>query len=137
MLQGKRIFIIEDNLSNRAVAQILLEQHGAVTAIDRWGQEAVQRLQEFTPVDIILMDLMLPGGITGFDVFDEIRRYPEFDQIPVVAVSAADAALAIPEAQKRGFAGFISKPLDFNLFPQQIARMIEGEKIWYAPTANF
>lgn len=123
-LLKKRIFIIEDNIVNRAIAQLLLEQQGAKTAIDRWGIDTVTRLHNFMPVDIILMDLMFPNGITGYDIFDQIRSYPEFDHIPIVAVSASDPAEAIQRTKAHGFDGFISKPLSPTSFARQIADMI-------------
>lgn len=129
-LKDKRVFIVEDNLANRAITQMLLERHGASTAIERTGAQAVSKLQEFAPVDVILLDLMLPDGVSGFDIYDAIRQMDAFKAVPVVVVSASDPAETMPQARRKGFAGFISKPIDFNHFPEQIARIIEGEHIW-------
>jgi CheY-like chemotaxis protein len=130
ILRNRRVFIIEDNVANRAIEQFLLEQVGAKTAIERWGTEAVERLQKFMPVDVILLDLMFPDGITGYEVFDKIRAHAEFDSIPIVAVSASDPNTAIPLTKARGFAGFISKPISTPLFAQQILQVIQGEAVW-------
>lgn len=131
LLANKRIFIVEDNLANRAIEQMILERNGASTAIERYGINTLEKLQAFAPVDIIIMDLMLPDGVSGFDVTDEIRRIPDFRAVPVVAVSASDPAESMPIARAKGFAGFISKPIDFDRFPEQIARILNGEKIWF------
>lgn len=131
-LQGKRIFIVEDNIYNRAIAQIILEQNGATVEMDRWGRDTIEKLQRFAPIDVILMDLMLPDGITGYDVFKHIRQLQEFDAVPIVAVSAANPPEAIPETQNYGFSGFISKPINMQLFAKQIANVIGGGKIWYS-----
>jgi CheY-like chemotaxis protein len=130
LLNNKRIFIVEDNLSNRAIAQMLLEAKGAKAAIERWGTDTVSRMRDFAPIDLVILDLMFPDGVSGYDIFDEIRRYSEFDQVPIIAVSAADPNTAIPLTQEKGFAGFIGKPLDFHQFPQQISQIIGGEEIW-------
>ncbi len=130
MLQDKRIFIVEDNPSNRAIEQVLLERNGAKTMFDRWGTETVERLEEFAPVDLIIMDLMLPDGVSGFDVSAQIRAMPQFANVPIVVISAVDPAEAVPVARAKGLAGFISKPIDFTQFPNQVARLIEGENIW-------
>ncbi len=132
LLEGKRVFIVEDNAGNNAVMQMLLESQGAKVNFERWGTGAVERLQAFAPVDIILMDLMLPRGITGYDVFDQIRQLPEFDAIPIVAVSAADASTAIPKTQAKGFSGYIAKPIDYDLFPRQILQLLNHEPVWYS-----
>jgi DNA-binding response OmpR family regulator len=86
------------------------------------------------PIDIILLDLMFPRGITGYDIFREIRSYSEFDSIPIVAVSAADATVAIPKAQEMGFSGFIAKPIDFYRFSVQIEHILDKQEVWDTPS---
>lgn len=131
LLKGKRIFLTEDNLTNRSVIQLLLERDGAIFAFERWGTETTERLQKFAPVDIILLDLMLPNNVTGLDLFDQIRALPAFEHVPIVAVSAKDPSIAIPEVQAKGFNGFIAKPINRLRFTQQIASIIAGEQIWH------
>lgn len=129
-LKGKRIFIVEDNIPNRTIMQLALEYEGAKTGIERWGTDTMERLERFAPVDIILLDLMLPNNITGYDIFEQIRALPAFADIPIVAVSASDPAVAIPRTLQMGFAGFIRKPINQALFPHQILSIIEGEQVW-------
>jgi two-component system, cell cycle response regulator DivK len=130
LLKNKRIFIVEDNLENRAIAQIMLEYEGAKTAIDRWGVDTVARLRAFAPVDLILLDLMFPYEVSGYDVFDQIRAEDDLKAIPIVAVSAADPSQAIPKTQSKGFAGFISKPLDGNTFVPRLLQILNEEFMW-------
>lgn len=131
LLEGKRIFIVEDNPTNRSVMQLLLEQEGAVIAFERWGRDAYERLVAFAPVNIILLDLALPGNRTGYEIFDQIRTDSAFNDVPVVAVSAAEPEHEIPLAHAKGFAGFISKPIKLQLFANQIASVLVGKEIWY------
>ncbi len=132
MLHNKHLFIVEDNLENRVVLRIMLARHGARLEFDSWGTNTVNSIRAFMPVDLILMDLMLPRGNSGFLVADHIRTAPDLAQIPIVAVSAADPSVVIPKCREMGFAGFIAKPLDDELFPQQLASMLSGQKVWYA-----
>jgi two-component system chemotaxis sensor kinase CheA len=130
-LQGKRIFYVEDDVKNRAIIQMLLEREGAVMGFERWGRkETVEKIKEFMPVDLILLDLMFPRGVTGYDVFDHIREEADLAEIPVVAVSASDPAVEIPKTRKRGFSGFISKPVSIHTFAQNLEAVLKGEKIW-------
>src|SRR5258708_2149596 len=94
-LKNRRIFIVEDNVGNLAVASIYLEQDGAKIKVERRGLKTAQAVLRSLPIDIILTDLMLPNSVSGFDIFDEIRRVPELAAIPVVAVSAADPDVAM------------------------------------------
>jgi CheY-like chemotaxis protein len=131
-LSGKRIFLVEDNQGNAAIIQLLLEQERAVVLRGRWGGlDTLNLLEKHLPIDIILMDLMLPNGITGYDVFDEIRARPGMENIPIIAVSASDYSTAIPQTQAKGFNGFIAKPLAFNLFASQVRDVLDGKSVWY------
>lgn len=133
-LDGKRILIVEDNTLNRVVYQITLGVAGAFLVFDRWGRDAVTRLKKSQDWDLVILDLMLYGGISGFDIFQEIRATNQYDQIPIIAVSAAEPAVALPKARELGFSGFISKPIDESQFVHQISSVIEGREIWYDGT---
>lgn len=130
ILRGKRIFIIEDNLANRAIMQMALEFEGAKTAVDRWGKDVISGLVNFMPVHVILLDLMFPYGVTGYDVFAQIRSEARLRGVPVVAVSATDAAQAIPLTQEKGFSGFIRKPINPEKFAKQVLTVIDGKEYW-------
>ena len=129
-LRGKHIFIIDDNPSNVAIMRIALENVGGICGVDRWGKETVGRLLKFAPVDIILLDLMLAYGKSGYDVFDEIRRVPELACVPVVIVSASDPGVELPKARAKGFAGYISKPIRMHTFPSYLRRILAGQPVW-------
>ncbi len=132
LLKDKRVFIVEDNIQNRVIFQMLLTQHGARVEFERWGRDTINKLRAFGLVDLIILDLMLPGGVTGYDVYDEIRAIPRFNDVPVIAVSAADPSIAIPKTQARGFNGFIVKPIDDVLFPKQLTEVMNKGQVWYA-----
>jgi two-component system, NarL family, sensor histidine kinase BarA len=130
-LRGKMIFAVEDNTLNRTVFQIALVMQGARVEFERWGKDAVYRLRQMRDVDLIILDLMLHNGISGYDIFTHIRELPEYAHTPIVAVSAAEPSIAIPKAKGLGFSGFISKPIDEELFPYQLVRIMDGEKLWH------
>lgn len=131
LLNGKHIFIVEDNLQNRIIFQMSLIRHGAIMDFERWGKDALCRLNNLPHLDVIILDLMLAEGYSGFDIFDEIRAQPKFASVPIVAVSAMDPSVAAPKARSKGFAGFIAKPIDIDLLPQQLAQIMDGKPVWY------
>jgi CheY-like chemotaxis protein len=131
LLTDKRIFVVEDQLDNRAIIRILLEENGAKVSFDRWGNDTIRLLHSFAPVDLILLDLMFPNKLTGYDIFDRIRAISEFANVPIVAVSAADPSEAIPKTKSKGFAGFIAKPVDYDLFPHQLVQVLNQESVWH------
>lgn len=133
-IKGKRILIVEDNSLNRVVYQITLGVQGAVLEFDRWGREAITRLKAGRDFDLVILDLMLHDGISGFDIFQEIRTMPQFNTVPIVAISASEPVIAMARARDLGFSGFISKPIDEAYFVGQIDKLIAGEEIWHDGT---
>jgi CheY-like chemotaxis protein len=131
LLKDKRIFIAEDNMQNRIIFQLALVPQGASIDIEYRGADTLYRLSCLSHVDLIILDLMLANGISGFDVCAEIRAQPRYSTVPIVAVSAMDAGIAVPQAVAAGFSGFIAKPINKRLFAQQIARILAGEAVWY------
>src|SRR5438128_682521 len=130
-LKDKLIFIVEDNPQNRVVFKMALVRHGASLEFERWGEKSLFELQRLNDVSVVVLDLMLAHGISGFDIFTQIRSDPKFACVPVVAVSAMDPALAVPKARAMGFNGFIAKPIDTGLFAEQIYKIIHGEQVWF------
>ena len=129
ILKGRRIFMIEDNAGNLAIASIYLESQGAIVRFERRGANAPDLIARQMPIDVILMDLMLPNNAHGFEIVDQIRQVPELKPIPIVIVSASDPDTAMPIARQKGLAGFISKPVT-PLIAHHIAEVLRGKQVW-------
>jgi two-component system, cell cycle response regulator DivK len=130
LLQGKKLLMFEDNIENITVQKTLLEKEGATVQIFMGG--VIENLIERLPIDLIIMDLMIPGKVDGFGFFEFLKETPQLSSIPVVAVSAMDASLAVSKTKSMGFAGFIAKPVDAEYFPEQIAAVLNGQPVWDA-----
>ena len=131
MLKGKNIFIVEDDTLNRVVYTVILKKEGVQIEFDRWGRDTVRKLKQMH-YDLIILDLMLPYGDSGYTIFEQVRQLPEYAEVPIIAVSASEPSLAIPKTRELGFDGFIAKPIDKYLFPQQLTQLLQGESVWYA-----
>lgn len=131
LLKDKRIFCIEDNPVNFAIIRMLLAREGAFVYVDNYGDVSLSKLDKSTvSIDVILLDLMLHNGVSGYTLFDEIKKSAKQQNVPVIAVSAADADVEIPRAKELGLNGFISKPIDPEAFAQQVAQVLDGQPIW-------
>lgn len=133
LLKGKYIFIVEDDPTNLAVLRTILKREGASAPFDHWGDTTLQKMMEYHAVfnlDMILLDIMLPHKISGYDILDAIRATAELKKVPVVAVTASDPDLEMPKARLRGFNGYICKPINRNEFPDQILTVLAGGEVW-------
>lgn len=129
-LKDKRIFIVEDNVANLAVFSTLLRKEGAEIFQDSWNTGTVNLLNKHLPIDLILLDIMLNKGRSGYELFQEFQQDIRLNFIPVVGISSLDPELEIPKAKKLGFAGFISKPIQTAYFVDQILACLNGQKVW-------
>ena len=130
LLQGKRIFVVEDDSSNLAIIRTILLRHGASVPFEVWGHKTVDAMFRSLPIDLILLDLALPEGVSGYDVFDQLRAIPELSQVPVVVVTASDPSTEMLRARERGLNGFISKPIQYSTFAKLVAAALDGKDVW-------
>jgi CheY-like chemotaxis protein len=129
-LKDKRIAVVEDDVTNMAIISTLLRQNGASVIQDPWNTSTVERLRQLLPIDLILLDLMLRHGTSGYDIYDRLKAIPELADIPVVVVSASDPALEMNKAQQKGINGYIEKPVSYNTFAQLVEAVLNGKEVW-------
>jgi len=65
---GELVLVVEDDDQVREVTLKRIESLGYAVTEARTGPEAVQRLQSEEPVELVLSDIVMPGGMTGYDV---------------------------------------------------------------------
>lgn len=131
ILEGKSIFMVEDDPTNLAVIRVILQNAGATVPFDSWGDMTLKKMVGYyEKIDLILLDIMLPNGRSGYEVFDAIKAEPTLNNIPIVAVTASDPDLEMPKVKAKGFSGYISKPIDRHQLPLDLEKVLNGEPIW-------
>ena len=124
------ILVVEDNVSNFVLIARLLAFMGVQKCewkTTGWG--VVDFANTMSRVDLILMDLRLPHE-DGYDALRQIRTDPRLQNTLVVVVTAHGSTTEMQKAREAGFDGFLTKPLDADLFPEQIRQILSGESVW-------
>ena len=107
-LKGKKILIVEDDLSSRLYLNKILEKAGVVILNAGDGQEAVNTAINNPDIDIILMDIQLPV-LDGYNALIKIR---EFRKDMVVIAQTAYGLLGDKEKiLNSGFNDYVIKPI--------------------------
>jgi CheY-like chemotaxis protein len=109
LLKGIKILVAEDNVINQKIVNYILEKQNAIVLNALNGKEAIDYLKE-TSVDIILMDLQMPG-MDGLEAARYIRDVMK-SNIPIIALTADTYAMESGDYLKAGFNACISKPFD-------------------------
>lgn len=119
-LTSMTVLLVEDTEDNRFMMRRLLEMSGYQVIEATNGEEAV-RIAAAEKPDLILMDLSLPL-IDGLAATRLIRKLPNFEKTPIIAVSAHDTTDFLTEALDAGCNSYITKPIDFTELEQLIGR---------------
>lgn len=88
-------------------------------------------LQEHPEVELVLLDLSMPGT-RGFSALLHVRG--EYPELPVVVISSNDHPRVIRRAQQFGAAGFIPKSAPAEAMGEAIAAVLDGGS-WFPPMA--
>ncbi len=115
----KSILIVEDDDVLRDTLSLMLQEEGYRVAGAANGQEAIDRLRGGEPVDLILLDLMMPVK-DGWQFRAEQREDPALACIPVVIISAD--CNAEQNANDLGAADCLQKPVEFDSLLDKLGR---------------
>ncbi len=123
--EALRILVVEDLPDNSEVLRRLLVPLGFELAVVESGEDCLELAPRFRP-DLVLMDLRLPG-IDGLETTRRLRRQPEFDDLPVIAVSASAFGEDRLNSLLAGCCEHIPKPLRFSKLLKQLAEHLPLE----------
>jgi len=123
------VLIVEDNVSNFILMARMLEHIGIKCEWKSSGYEVVEYANTLPHIDLILMDIRLPYE-DGYEALQKIRTSKSLKDIPVVAVTAYAGEEQMSKARAAGFNGFLGKPLNPDIFSEQVRQMIAGEPVW-------
>jgi two-component system, cell cycle response regulator DivK len=124
-MAGKTILLVEDNPVNRRLAVFLLRSQGYQVREATTAQEAFEILEK-ERADLIVMDIQLPG-MDGLEATRKLKEQTATADIPVVAVTSYAMKGDREKALAAGCAGYVTKPIDKNIFIQEMAARL-GEK---------
>lgn len=108
-----KVLVVDDNATNRKVAEVLLASVGAVVSCVADGQEAMEAFlgQDF---DLILMDMMMPG-MDGVEATDMIRRHEMthgISRTPIIMLTANSLLDHIERSLAAGADLHLTKPIE-------------------------
>ena len=115
-----RVLIVEDNPITRKMVRLTLlaEGHEVLEAPDgKTARDIVAR----DPVDLILLDLMLPDA-SGVDLVKEFRTLPTTAEIPIICFSGFISRAEETSVADAGFTDFLIKPVE----PSKLALMVRN-----------
>ncbi len=114
-----RVLVVEDNDMNMQLVEYLLEEGGYEIVKAASGEEALSITRDGKAVDLILMDIHLPG-MDGLSVVREMKGDDRTRNVPILALTAHAMRGDKDRFLEAGCDGYISKPIDVKTFISSI-----------------
>lgn len=119
-----RVLVVEDNDMNMQLVEYLLEEGGYEIIKAASGEDALSILQGPERVDLILMDIHLPG-IDGLSVVREMKTNERTKDVPILALTAHAMRGDRDRFLQAGCDGYISKPIDVKTFLTSVRQYLK------------
>lgn len=103
------VLIVEDEITQSTLLEGIITRAGYAAFVAQSGSEALAFMdgEQGGTIDIILLDLMMPG-MDGIEVLTKLR--PKFPNLPVIMLTAHSSINTVVEAMQAGASDFIVKP---------------------------
>ena len=113
VLNGKTVLVADDDVRNIFSLSKALEKFkmNVITAID--GKEALQKLEQNSNIDVVLLDMMMPQ-MDGYETAKRIRSESRWKKLPVIAVTAKAMTGDREKCINAGASDYITKPVDID-----------------------
>lgn len=120
----KKILIVEDQVDVLKLLKMVLGAEGHKLFLAESGEEALEVARETIP-DVVLLDIMLPGGIDGFAVARSLKADPKTASCAIIVMTARVQEQDKIEAMAAGADDFIGKPYNLEDLKNKVARFLE------------
>lgn len=114
-----RVLLVEDDPAVRKGVQLALRHQGHDVLAAATGEEGLEILRTGRP-DVVVLDLMLPG-IGGLDV---CRRIREYDQVPIIMVTAMGDDVDVVVGLEAGADDYVVKPVRSRVLEARIRALL-------------
>src|SRR5690606_19756780 len=105
----RRVLVVDDEPHIGRIVQLKLEHADFAVETATDGRSALERLCSDAPLDLVLLDIMMPDG-SGLDLLARLRDMPHRRNTPVIMLTAKGQDTDRQEAARLGATDFLTKP---------------------------
>jgi signal transduction histidine kinase/HAMP domain-containing protein/ActR/RegA family two-component response regulator len=109
--EGAKVLVVDDDYRNVFALTALLERGGAEIIVAESGADAIAALKQTPDIDIVLMDIMMPG-MDGYAAMRAIRALDRFKSLPILAVTGKVVGGERQRCLDAGANEYVPKPVD-------------------------
>jgi signal transduction histidine kinase/HAMP domain-containing protein/ActR/RegA family two-component response regulator len=120
---GTKVLVVDDDFRNVFALTALLERAHAQVTVAESGPDAIVALEHDTGIEIVLMDIMMPG-MDGYATIRAIRAEDRLTKLPIIAVTGKVVPGERQRCQDAGANDYLSKPIDTAELFETIGRWL-------------
>jgi len=132
-----RILVIDDDLDTLDATRLTLESRGYEVATTANPEDGLRGIEKDRP-DLVILDVMMPDGIEGFQWLWNVRRHPDeaVRTVPVIVASSIHKTTPLRfhegDSDETGsylpVQGFFDKPVDPDQLVERIEKVLSESK---------
>lgn len=108
-ISSAKILVVDDEPEITEIVETFLSEHGYQVLTENDPSQVIEKANNFKP-DAILLDIMMPGGMDGYELCSEIKKNPEHSNTPIIFLTGKDRQDDMGRSFKSGGDMFIKKP---------------------------
>ncbi len=113
VFEGKKVLIVDDDVRNVFALTSVFERRGMEVVFAENGREGIEALKANPDISLVLMDIMMPE-MDGYEATRAMREMPEFQRLPIVALTAKAMKGDREKSIASGASDYITKPVDVD-----------------------
>ena len=113
VFDGKKVLIVDDDVRNVFALTSVFERRGMEVLFAENGRDGIDALRENPDIALVLMDIMMPE-MDGYEATRAVREMPEFERLPIVALTAKAMKGDREKSIASGASDYITKPVDID-----------------------
>ncbi|MGF7148472.1 CheY-like chemotaxis protein/CHASE3 domain sensor protein [Sphingomonas zeicaulis] len=121
-LEGRNVLIVDDDVRNLYALAKALRAQGLVVKVVQGGQQALDLLDGENDIELVLMDIMMPG-MDGYEAMRQLRQRPRYRDIPIIALTAKAMMDDRQKCLDAGASDYLPKPIDLD-------RLLSQMQVW-------
>ena len=115
-----RALIVDDSRATRTIIRKMLSEVGFEVFEAADGVEALRRLKEIDPPDVLLVDWNMPE-MNGYDLVRAVRGDSQYDKVPLMMVTSETELGQMAKALEAGANEYVMKPFTKDVITEKLA----------------
>ncbi len=123
----KHVLIVDDDPDIVELMGDILSMGGYEVSFAHSGEEGLERLKEAKP-SLVLLDIMMPTGMDGWETLEVIKSSEMYDDVPVVMVTAKQPTFRVAQTKAKLIDGYLVKPFTPAALIQMVSEVFSMQQ---------